>query len=358
MGTKEKIDSLLKNPVSAEPLVIEGFAEEILPNITEKSIDMCMTSPPYWGQRAYGTKGGIGNEKNPDEYVDSLIEVFRLVKRVLKDQGSLWLNIGDKYVAKDLVGLPWLVAFALKEEGWTLRNSVVWNKVKGNPCNAKDKLRNMYEMVFHLVLNKSYYYNVDAIRNSPAKPYSKNGKLYTPTGVSGSKYRQQILNSKNLTEGEKKVALETLEATLLKIKRGELYDFRMIIRGEQRTTHSDKKSFSGRAEELEKYGFYILPYHKNGPKPGDIWEVIPEDTWRRDSHYAVYPEELCYLPIKATVPENGIVIDPFLGTGTTLVVAKKLGRTGIGIEPNREFVNIALERLRKSQVIPEQKALL
>jgi DNA modification methylase len=358
MGTQEKIDKLLKNPVSAEPLVIEGFAEEILPNIKEKSVDMCMTSPPYWGQRTYGTKGGIGNEKTPDEYVSSLIGVFKLVKKVLKERGSLWLNIGDKYSGKDLVGLPWLAAFALKKDGWILRNSVVWNKVKGNPCNAKDKLRNMHEIVFHFVLKKSYYYDVDAIRNDPAKPYSKNGILYTPTGVSGSKYRQQILNSDKLTEKEKNIALEALETTLLKIRRGKLYDFRMIIRGEQRTTHSDKKSFSGRAEELDKYGFYILPYHKNGPKPGDVWDIIPEDSWRKDNHYAVYPEELCYLPIKATAPEHGIVLDPFLGTGTTLVVAKKLGRTGIGIEPNREFAKIALERLRESKVIPEQKALL
>ncbi len=358
MGIKEKIDKLLKNSGSAETLIIEGFAEEIIPNITEKSIDTCMTSPPYWGQRAYGTKRGIGNEKDPEEYVESLIGIFRVIKRVLKDQGSLWLNIGDKYVGKDLVGLPWLVAFALKKEGWILRNSVVWNKIKGNPCNAKDKLRNMYEMVFHFVLKKSYYYDVDAIRNRPPKPYSKNGILYTPTGVSGSKYRQQIINSENLTEKEKKLALEALDAILSKIRRGKLHDFRMIIRGEQRTTHSDKKGFSGRAEELERYGFYVLPYHKNGPKPGDVWDIIPEDRWRKDHHYAVYPEELCYLPIKATAPENGIVLDPFLGTGTTLVVAKKLGRRGIGIEPNREFAKIALERLRESKVIPEQKTLL
>ena len=134
-----------------EPFFINGNALDILKSMPDKSVNMCITSPPYWGQRQY-QNGGIGLEKSFDEYINNLCEIFYELKRVLKDDGSFWLNIGDSYKNKALLGLPWRIAFELIDnQGWVLRNSVIWNKVKGAPDNSKDKLRNIHENIFHFV---------------------------------------------------------------------------------------------------------------------------------------------------------------------------------------------------------------
>jgi DNA modification methylase len=317
-----------------------------LASLPTNSIDCCVTSPPYWMLRDYGNEDGIGNEPTLDEYVQKLVNILSELKRILKVDGSLWLNIGDTYLKKNLQGVPWRVALALQQEGWILRNAIVWDKVKGNPCNSKDKLRNVYEMMFHLVLNQKYYYNIDALRTAPKAPTMKNGNIVTPTGVSGRKYKQQIRDS-NLSDSEKSNAFKALEETLLKVMKGDLPDFRMIIRGVQRSTHSESTDFSGRADELKKKGFCVLPYHKNGSKPGDIWEIIPEDEWRKDSHTAVYPVELCRRPILLTCPHHGKVIDPFCGTGTTLIAASQLGISAVGIDISEEYIRTAESRIRQ-----------
>ncbi len=330
--------------------LLQGDAEEILPRLPSSSVHMCITSPPYWGQRAYDGNSELGREKHWEDYVARLVQIFHEVRRVLRSDGSLWLNIGDTYLNKNLCGIPWRVAFALQQDGWILRNSIIWDKVKGNPCNAKDKLRNIHEYVFHFVQQEKYFYDLDAIRNPPGKPYYRDGRIVTPTGVSGAKYEQQIQRSKELTPKEKEAALSALAETLRKVEHGEISDFRMVIRGTQRSTHSDSREFSGRANEIQTRGFCILPYHKNGSKPGDIWHIIPEDEWRKDGHYAVFPLELCELPIKATCPPNGILLDPFAGTGTALAAAIMLGRRGIGIDTSITYLNEAHKRLQ--QVVP------
>jgi DNA modification methylase len=335
--------------------LLHGEAEAILSSFPASSVDMCITSPPYWGQRAYDGESELGREPYVEDYVVRLVRIFREVRRVLRPEGSLWLNIGDTYLHKNLCGIPWRVAFALQNDGWILRNSIIWDKVKGNPCNAKDKLRNLHEYVFHFVQQEKYFYDVDAIRNPPGKPYYRDGKIVTPTGVSGAKYEQQIRRSTELTPQEKAAALEALADTLRKVERGEISDFRMVIRGTQRSTHSDSREFSGRANEIQARGFCILPYHKNGSKPGDVWHIIPEDEWRKDGHYAVFPLELCELPIKATCPQNGILLDPFAGTGTALVAAITLGRRGIGIDTSLTYLNEAERRLQ--QTAPKEQGI-
>lgn len=137
-----------------------------------------------------------------------------------------------------------------------------------------------------------------------------------------------------------------LDETLRKVARGELFDFRMVIRGQQRATHSDSTKVSGRASELEKKGFYILPYDKKGSKIGDVWDIIPEDQWRKDTHYAPFPEELCRIPIQATCPLNSIVLDPFAGTGTAVVAATHLQRRAIGIDTSKDYLQTATSRLQ------------
>ncbi len=304
-----------------------------------------MTSPPYWGHRQY-SGGGIGLERTPEEYTDHLCEVFAQVHRVLKSTGSFWLNLGDSYDKKQLVGVPWRVAFALIDrQGWVLRNSVVWNKVKGGPDTAKDRLRNVHELVFHFTkVAHGYFYDADAVRSTPKTAKVINGSIVSATGVSGVRYKRQIELSTRLSEAEKKAAFDALDHMLNEIVAGRIADFRMIIRGQQRTTHSDSETVSGRARELEQKGFYFLRYHPNGSKPSDVWDIIPEDTQNRTGHFAPYPEDLCKVPLLATCPQNGIALDPFCGTGTTMLAAYRLRRKSVGIDLSPEYIAAAGER--------------
>lgn len=332
---------------SIDPLFLCGDSLSILKQFPDKSIDFAMTSPPYWGKRKYAEEG-IGLESDYREYIANICSVFLELKRVLKDTGSFWLNIGDSYKNKHLLGIPWRVALELTDnQGWILRNEVIWNKVKGGPDNAKDKLGNVHEHIFHFVKkSKGYFYNSDAIRSTPSKTKVVNGAVVSATGVSGVRYKRQIELSTELSPKEKNNALKALEEILEEIKNGNLADFRMIIRGQQRTTHSDSKRVSGRAKELHDKGYYFLKYHPNGSKPRDVWDILPEDTQKRKKHYAAYPEDLCKIPILASCPQDGIVLDPFAGTGTTMLVAKQLNRKSVGIELSQEYIDLAKKRCR------------
>lgn len=287
----------------------------------------------------------IRSEPSHLAYIESLLQVFAEVRRVLKPSGSFWLNLGDCYLNKSLLGLPWRIALALMDEQkWILRNDVVWHKLKGHD-QATDRLRNVHEYLFHFVKQtQGYYYAVDAIRNKPRSAQVKNGVVVSATGVTGVKYKRQIELSTALTPQEKRNALAALDAELQKVAKGEIADFRMIIRNQQRTTHSDSLKVSGRAKELLERGYYFLRYRPEGSKPSDVWEILPEDTVQRPIHYAVYPQDLCKIPILATCPPNGIVLDPFCGTGTTNFVAMQLFRKSIGIDLSAQYIAFANER--------------
>jgi DNA modification methylase len=329
---------------SARPLFLFGDSLPVLKQFPAHSVDCCMTSPPYWGHRQYAEEG-IGLEADWRDYIKNLCAIAFELKRVLKPEGSFWLNIGDSYQSKNLVGIPWRVAIELTDkQGWILRNSVIWHKVKGGPDNAGDKLRNVYEHVFHFVKQSKYYYNADAIRSTPQTARVENGSVISATGVSGVRYKRQIELSTSLTKEQKNAALAALESILNEVRMARLSDFRMIIRGQQRTTHSDSARVSGRAKELADKGFYFLKYHPNGSKPKDVWDIIPEDTQGRRAHYAPYPEDLCKIPIFATCPQDGVVLDPFCGTGTTMAVAFHTGRKSIGIDVARDYLQDAEDR--------------
>lgn len=333
---------------STSPLFLIGNARAVLNDIPNNSIDCCMTSPPYWGQRQYDGEG-IGLESDHRDYIRNLVSILDEVKRVLKPSGSLWLNIGDTYLDKGLVGIPWKTALLLTEEkGWILRNDVIWNKVKGGPDNTKDRLRNVHEYLFHFVKHASgYYYNADAIRSTPRQAKVINGAIISATGVTGVRYKRQIELSTSLSESEKKSAFNALGEMLQNVASGKVADFRMIIRGQQRATHSDSEKVSGRAKELRDKGYYFLLYHPNGSKPSDVWDILPEDTQKRQDHFAPYPEDLCKIPILATCPESGIVLDPFCGTGTTMLVAQMTGRKSIGIDVSAKYIEAAEDRCRR-----------
>jgi DNA modification methylase len=339
-------DRALEYLAGAEPrpLFLRGDAAAVASSLPPESVDCVVTSPPYWGQRKYAAKG-LGLERTWQEYVEHLVRVFGSLARVLRRRGSIWLNIGDAYRDKCLLGIPWRVALELSDRhGFILRNEVIWNKVKGGPDNSLDKLRNVHEHLFHFVQSNRYYYDADAIRSKPRQAMVSRGAVVSATGVSGVRYRRQIQLSTALTKRERSAAIAALDAILDEIRAGRISDFRMIIRGQQRTTHSDSEAVSGRAREIRQRGFYFLRYHPSGAKPSDVWDIIPEDTQRRQAHFAPYPEDLCRIPILATCPENGVVLDPFAGTGTTNVVAYQLRRKSIGIDVSREYLRIAERR--------------
>jgi DNA modification methylase len=329
----------------SEPLFLCGDAAETLRLFPAASVDCVLTSPPYFGHRRY-VNGGIGAEGRWPDYVAALGVVTAELRRVLKPTGSLWLNLGDTYRSKRQLGIPWRVAFHLTDEqGWTLRNSVVWHKVKGGPDTSRDKLRNVHELLFHFVRQpKGYYYDADAVRTAPRAARVENGAVVSATGVSGVRYRRQIELSTALTDAERAAAAQALDAMLAEVGAGRLADFRMVIRGQQRATHSDATAVSGRARELQERGFCFLRYHPRGAKPGDVWDIMPEDTQGREAHFAPFPADLCRIPILATCPPEGVVLDPFCGTGTAMVVAQELGRRAIGIDIAEEYLALARER--------------
>ena len=317
-----------------------------------ESVDCVITSPPYWSQREYDVGPGmgrhtVGSEATPDEYVERLRSVFSEVMRVLAPDGSLWLNMGDKYVNKDLVGLPWMTALALKRDGWILRSDILWNKMKGLH-SASDRMRSVHEYIFHFVKSRSYFFDRKSVLIKPqSRPTSVNGRMTSNTGVSGAKYRRYIDESGDLTAAEKRRARKALDDVIAEMRDGKIVDFRMVMRG-RRVSHSDKASVSGRARELEENGFFFLRAGASGTMPTSIWSIVPEDEWRTDDHYAPFPVELLRTPIKSTCAKGGIVMDPFCGTGSAVLAAVELGRRGIGMELGSKYAKLAASRLRSS----------
>lgn len=332
---------------AAKNLLLCGDAQLVLGDLPRGHIDCVITSPPYWNQRKYA-QGGLGGEKSPNEFVNDMLLITKAIHRVLSPVGSFWLNVGDSYYKKSLCGIPWRLALSMMDQqGWILRNSVIWNKVKGGMDTSTDRLANTHEMLFHFVKQPKYYYDLDSIRNSPREALSRSGKIVSATGVSGIKYRKKIDLSTELTPAEKEQAHTALAQMLEQVANGEYADFRMVIRGGgHRITHSHATSKSGRAKELEQRGFYFLRYHAKGAKPSDVWDITPEDTHaRNDLNYAAYPVELCRRPILATCPPSGIVLDPFVGTGTSLLAANLLDRRGLGIDISEEYIMGTKERI-------------
>ena len=348
-GHREQISEFFKS--SSESILLQGACQNVLPDLPEESVDSVITSPPYWNQRDYHVNVEdhhllLGNEAKHYEYVDNLVSIFSDVRKVLKKEGSLWLNLGDKYVNKNLMGIPWRVAIALQDDGWILRNDIIWDQMKGTQ-SVRDRLRDIYEHVFHFVKQKKYYYAGDEIRiPPPVRARNRGGRMVSATGVSGKKYRKQIEESLDLSDIERTNALVALEEAIEEMRLGKIVDFRMTIKGCQRTFHSNNSRISGRAKELESKGYFILKMRSQGHLPSDIWRIVPEDKWRGDAHYAVFPEELLINPIKATCPPGGIVLDPFCGTGSSISAAVNLGRRGIGIDISDYYLRIAENRIQ------------
>lgn len=287
-----------------------GDCLQVLRGFEPESIDMCMTSPPYWGLRDYGHDDQYGVEETPEEYIEKMTAVFSEVKRVLKAAGTLWLNCGDTYAnsgykhtdGKEVSGtpgntvnlppkclcmIPERLAWSLIQDGWVLRNKCIWYKPNGMPSSVKDRFTNKWEYIFLFSKSRKYYFDLDAVRDA-----HKTGAV--------SKLRDKSQEGYN-----------------------ESYEGGHFSPGERPEGH---------------------PLGKN---PGDVFTINTQPF--PQAHFAVFPEKLCEKPIKAGCPEGGTVLDPFCGAGTTGAVAKKLNRNFIGIDIKQEYVDMASKRIDNTQ---------
>jgi len=271
--------------------ILTGDVYDRLPDLPDESVHMVMTSPPYWNLRDYGEEDQLGLEETPEDFVDNLADVFDEVKRVLRPDGSLWLNLGDTYDDKDLQQIPARVALELQDRGWILRNRVTWAKPNPMPQSVKDRLNDTTEAVFHFVKNKGYWYDLDAIR----EPHADASVERMKHGNNGSGDSSGLYG------------------------------------------HNESDGVNAPADSREHL------YNPAGKNPGDVFEVTTKPF--PEAHFAVYPPELCEKPLKATCPEDGVVLDPFAGAGTTLLKAKELGRDYVGIELNPEYADMARARI-------------
>jgi len=353
--------------------VLVGHCIEVMKRFPAESIDMVMFSPPYWGLRDYGEgtetvwggiqdcrhewveevcglvhenrnnlrgsqeevlgktgtawirkygqktmglcvncrawRGQLGLEPNYQMYIDHMVEVCKEIQRVLKKTGNMYIVLGDTFMHKRKLGIPWRVRLALNEDGWISRGDIVWHKPNHMPSSVKDRYTNSYEFIFFFTKSRRYYFDLDAIRIQPRSPivWSRKGSSKEPWKNNNPRTRWGLTRKelKNLTKHD------------LAVNRVGTFSY------------SDP--------------LHTKAYNIKGRNPGDYWSISTKPF--KGAHFAAYPQEICVKPILSSCPPNGIVLDPMCGSGTTLVVAKKLGRKYIGIDINPNFVDIAKKRL-------------
>jgi len=350
---------------------IHGDALQMLrERFGDESVQCCITSPPYWGLRDYKVEGQMGLEKTPEEYVAKLVDVFWEVRRVLKPDGTLWLNLGDCYHSgnrggyrndnhrwencplqsqakgshletvspnrlpqvgledKDLVGIPWRVAFALQADGWYLRCDIIWSKPNPMPESVKDRPTKAHEYLFLLSKSERYYYDADAIKE-PGIAGAIDYK--TPDGWDTSVGEGHGSFHKNGREKGFKKLSET-QANIRK------------KRDKQRGHGRRHDGFNDRWDAMEKTEQCSGMRNKRS-----VWTIATQPY--PEAHFATFPEKLVEPCVLAGCPVGGRVLDPFAGSGTVLAVAKHLGRHAVGIELNAESIKLAERRLTQ-EVLP------
>ena len=317
--------------------IYQGDSLGVLKTLEENTIDCCVTSPPYYALRDYGVDGQIGLEETPEKYIERLTEVFKEVHRVLKPNGTMWLNIGDSYAGncsvtstgrcgmgkpreridhrvfdgikpKDLIGIPWMLAFSLRNAGWYLRQDIIWHKPNPMPESVTDRCTKSHEYIFLMSKSQKYYFDYEAIQEEAVTQADRRiGKRVTYDG------------KRKGEEGTGNRAFVSLRTKNCQ------YD------GQKPNTMHLNREMGG-ADEA-----YVVRNKR------DVWSinVMPN----KEAHFATYPPKLVSTCILAGCPEGGIVLDPFMGSGTTGIVANKLGRHYVGIELNPQYVEMAKRRI-------------
>jgi DNA modification methylase len=343
--------------------IIQGDCIEGLRTLPDASVHCCVTSPPYWGLRDYGHDGQIGLESTPEAYVARMVEVFREVRRVLREDGTCWVNLGDSYYnyrpgwngalnkqsfhngdngkptdkekgvarrankidglkEKDLVGIPWRVAFALQADGWWLRQDIIWHKPNPMPESVRDRCTKAHEYVFLLTKSERYYYDAEAV----SEPVSESSVARVSQSTWGEQAGSDRVPGK--TNGPMKAVLK-------------------------RSGNKERRPASDRGVPADTQGRTSgavagsVPWAGTTRNKRSVWTVTTRPY--KGAHFATMPPALVEPCILAGCPEGGTVLDPFTGSGTTLAVAAELGRSGIGCELNPEYIELAEQRIAKSK---------
>lgn len=327
--------------------IAHGDALACLRELPDESVHCCVTSPPYWGLRDYGVAGQLGLEKTPEEYVAKMVEVFREVRRVLRNDGTLWLNLGDSYNAagrdghgtrvgykqntnrasgsgkdnvrpsdgslkpKDLIGIPWRVAFALQADGWWLRQDIIWHKPNPMPESVRDRCTKSHEYIFMLSKSARYYYDADAIK----EPGAESSIMRLSQNVDAQVGSPRVPGK---TNGNMKVV-------------GKL--------DKQRGHGRRHSGFNDRWDALSREEQCALMRNKRS-----VWTVATAPF--KEAHFATFPPDLITPCILAGCPEGGTVLDPFGGSGTTAEVALKTRRKFYLIELSADYIALAQKRIR------------
>ncbi len=320
--------------------ILCGDAWEILNGLPSDSIDLVLTSPPYYQQRDYGGKG-IGDEASVEEYINNLMNIFKECVRVIKNTGSVVFNIGDKYENGSLLLVPYRFAIeATAKANVKLINEVTWVKFNPVPKQDKKKLIPSSEPFFIFVKSPDYFFDknaflghFDLIRKKPNGNGSNVGKTYF-----------SLIEQSDLSKEQKDLCREHLEQVIHEVKTGKIESFRVKIKGIHAEPYGGQNG--GRKIHLERDGFTIIKIHGNSIKR-DIIES-PVETIKGNIHPAVYPEYVIQEFLKLLTEKENIVLDPFVGSGTTAVVAKKMGREYIGIDINPEYCEYARRRIAKT----------
>ena len=291
--------------------IYQGNVFDRLKDIPDQSIQCVVTSPPYYGLRNYNVDGQLGLEDTPEEYVENLVKVFREVRRVLKDDGTVWLNLGDSYTnSKQLVGIPWRAALALQSDGWYLRQDIIWHKPNPMPESIKDRCTKAHEYIFLLSKSAKYFYDADAIK-TPLKDESMRRLM------------QDIENQKGF--GTPSKSNGNMKAVGGKDWQSNMAGSGLKIKGHKGYFDKDGNPICGPMANRKS-----------------VWEINTQPY--KGAHFATFPPELPELCIKAGSSEGDVVLDPFFGSGTTGWIAQRLGRKWIGIELNPEYIELAEKR--------------
>lgn len=330
---KKNSDLVQKTPFLNQ--IIHGDNIELIKQVPSNSIDLIITSPPYFQQRDYG--GGIGNEKTINEYVDYLAKLFHECVRVIKEEGNIIFNIGDKYHQSSLLLTPYRFALSvLEKEPVKLVNTITWIKTNPTPRQFKRRLVNSTEPFLHFVKSNRYYYNIKMFRENNLKK-TKSKKNHTNIGKTYFK----LIEKSKLSDSQKEQARKELTETINLVKEGKISGLRMKIRGLHSLPFGGQEG--GRLIHLRTKGFTIIKLNGDSIKK-DIIES-PVETIKWNIHPAIYPENVIAEFIKLLTKKDGVVLDPFMGSGTTAIVAKKLQRKYIGFEINSKYCKYAKERL-------------
>ncbi len=299
-GAEARIAVVPSNNVSTSMwqegnLIVAGDAKEALTQMPSASVNMIVTSPPYFGQRDYGASAQVGMEERPADYIANLVAIFNAARAGLRSGGTLWLNLGDKYAQGRLLGMPWRVALALVDDGWILRSDIIWQKPNAMPSSVSSRPTVDHEYMFMFSKSAAYHYDADAIRE-PHVTFSDKSRMSGGRNHLG--------------------------------KRG----------------GTPEVGKNGGSSNLHN-GRWDQAFHPLGRNKRTVWQVSLSKF--REAHFAVFPEKLIEPCILAGCPKDGLVLDPFFGSGTSGVVALKNGRRFVGIDINPEYCAMAQARLLK-----------